>query len=87
MIVPGNRYAGDWSVLNAYRLVVAAKADRRDISIDEEILMITQKGRQLDSETNSQLAAERASNAAAAMAAFSIMNANQPLNVNAYHHY
>jgi hypothetical protein len=80
-------------VFEAYRLVTATKMDRGEISIEEGILMNVEKMAQLKAEIENRriaaqnaAAAERANNAVTAAAILGVMNANQPLNVNVYHH-
>lgn len=77
--------------MNAYRSLLAVKMDRGEISIEQGVLTVAEKGAQPDAAANERriqaenaASVERANNAAAAAAILGVMNANQPLNVNVY---
>ena len=52
LIVPGNPRFSDLNVMNAYRSLLGVKMDRGEISIERGVLMVAEKGAQLDAAAN-----------------------------------
>jgi hypothetical protein len=81
----GSRDADLWHVIDAYRLAIAAKIDRGEVSLEDGSLMVAEKNSQLTATADSRqaaaanvAAAERANNAAVAAVIIGVMNANRP---------